>query len=103
MYDTLHAPATGTGPAQEFLGSRELTPTPNPRLESVMYLSAAPGTILKEKQPCGVHIHVAINVHNPTCMFVHFVILITQALLQFEFDSSFLIHFIFVFLKLFTQ
>lgn len=91
MYDTLHAPATGTGPAQEFLGSRELTPTPNPRLESVMYLSAAPGTILKEKQPCGVHIHVAhvtyINVHNPTCMFVHFVILINQTLLQFEFDS----------------
>lgn len=60
MYDTLHAPATGMGPAQEFLGSRELTPTPSPRRESVMYLSAALGTILKEKQLCGVHIHVAV-------------------------------------------
>lgn len=58
MYDTLHAPATGTGPAQEFLGSRELTPTPNPRLESVMYLSAVFSAILKEKQPCG-DMHVA--------------------------------------------
>lgn len=78
MYDTLHAPATGTGPAQEFLGSRELTPTPNPRLESVMYLSVALGTILKEKQPCGVNIHVAGNAHNPTCV-LQFIILVVMS------------------------
>lgn len=70
MYDTLHAPATGTGPAQEFLGSRELTPTPNTRLESVMYLSAVLGTILKEKQPRG-YIHVA---PESTSVLKHFII-----------------------------
>lgn len=98
MYDTLHAPATGTGPAQEFLGSRELTPTPNPRLESVMYLSAALGTMLKEKQPCVVHKHVAMNVPNSTRMFVRFVfsMIFKRAALRFETASYFLICFIFL-------